>query len=42
MTIDSIDKILEREITERRRSRFYVAGLSVAIVVILAAMATAM
>lgn len=42
MSIEAIDKIVEREIKERRRSRIFFAGFSVAVFVILAAMLTAM
>ena len=36
----SIDKILERELRERRRGRVYFAGLSLAVLVIVVAMVT--
>jgi len=42
MSIESIDKILEREIAERRHGRMYFAGFSLAVLVILVAMITAM
>ncbi len=42
MSIETIDKILERELTERRRGRFFFAGFTVAVLIVLVAMATAM
>lgn len=40
MSIETIDKILERELRERRRGRVYFAGLSLAVLVILGALVT--
>ena len=42
MSIESLDKILDREVTQRRRGRLYFAGFSFAVLVILVAMVTAM
>jgi hypothetical protein len=41
MSIEALDTIVRREIKERRRGRFYFAGLSVAVFIIVAAMLTA-
>ena len=40
MSIETLDKILERELRERRRGRVYFAGLSLAVLVIVVAMVT--
>jgi hypothetical protein len=36
----SLDKILERELSVRRRSRYYLAGFTVAVLVVVMAIAT--
>ena len=42
MSVEALETIVQREIEERRRSRFYFAGLSVGVFIIVAAMLTAM
>jgi hypothetical protein len=40
VSIETLDKILERELSERRRGRVYFAALALAVLVILVAMVT--
>lgn len=41
MSVENLQRIIDRELAVQQRSRFYLAGFAVAVVIVLAALVTA-